>query len=221
MTTTIQLKKEEFLANKELVNYDYDFLCKLHSMFDYAEGALFNWTTCDASVHQINFHKKWLSEINPNYILEIGTYKGFYSYFVKDLLPNVKVYTFGINEESQLCVDAINKFYKENFITFFPGDSRETLTNFNNPDDIKFDVAWVDGGHSYDCAISDLINCANLGIENILIDDCDLAQVAQAVNEFLNTFFSPVEGTDEYVYVVKDQSPHERKIIFLERTLRD
>lgn len=219
MTTTIQLEKEEFLANKELANYDYDFLCKLQSMFDYGEGALFNWRSCDSAVHQINFHKKWLSEINPNYILETGTYKGFYSYFVKNLLPNVKVYTFGINEESQLCVDAINEFYNENFITFFSGDSKKTLTNFDNPDNIKFDVAWVDGGHSYDCAISDLINCANLGIEKILIDDCDLAQVAQAVDEFLNTSFSPVEGTEEYMYVIKDQSPYERKIIFMERTL--
>lgn len=214
-TKTIEITKEDFDTKPELLEYDYEFLSSLEAMFEHSEGGLFNWTTAENMVHQLNFHKKYLKEINPKYILEVGTFKGFYPYVVKKELPEVKIYTFGINEESQLCVDAINELYNEEFITFFPGDSKKTLTDFDNPEDIPFDMAWVDGGHTYDCAISDLTNCAQLGIENILLDDCDMGDVARAVNEFTNTVFS--NGEKDYSYSIEEISPHERRITYLKR----
>ena len=212
---TIEITKQDFESHSELHEYDYDFLSKLEGLFDHSEGGLFNWTAAENMLHQLRFHKKYLQKIQPKYILEIGTFKGFYSYVVKKEVPEVKVYTFGINEGSQLCVDEINKLYGENFITFFPGDSVETLTDFDNPDDIQFDMAWVDGGHSYECASSDLINCGKLGIENILIDDCDMWQVDKALREFCDMIFS--NGESEYSYSVKDYSPNERRITYLSR----
>jgi len=214
-TRTIEITKQDFESKSELLEYDYEFLSKLEGMFDHSEGGLFNWRTAENMVHQLKFHKKYLQKIQPKYILEIGTFKGFYSYVVKKEIPEVKVYTFGINEESQLCVDAINELYGENFITFFPGDSLETLTSFDNPDDIPFDMAWVDGGHSYECAISDLVNCGKLGIENILIDDCDMGQVTAALRDFCNMVFS--DNENDYSYSIKDYSPNERMITYLSR----
>lgn len=205
--------REEFTACEDLKEYDYDFLNKLYVMFLDDEGALFNWLSCGSLVNQLNFHKKWISEIKPKFVLEVGTHKGFYSYFMKKLVPDIKIHTFGINEESQLCVDEIHKFFEEEFITFYPGDSVETLTNFENTDQIKFDLAWVDGGHTYECAYSDLQNCDRLGIENILIDDCDNHDVSKALDDFIQ---SKSEG-QEYTYVSIEQDPSERNITYIKR----
>lgn len=205
--------KDEFLATEDLKDYDYDFLNKLYVMFLDDEGALFNWTTCTNLVNQLNFHKKWVDKINPKFVLETGTHKGYYSYFMKKLVPDIKIWTFGINEESQLCVDEIHKFFGEEFITFYPGDSVETLTNFENTEQIKFDLAWVDGGHYYQCAYSDLQNCARLGIENILIDDCNQHDVGNAMTNFLY----PDPPREEYNYEIVEQDPNERSITYLKR----
>lgn len=207
--------RNDFLSKDELNEYDYDFLNELYTMFDNDEGALFNWRTCDNLLEQLFFHKKWVSQINPKYVLETGTHKGYYSYFLKKLLPEVKIYTFGINPESKMCVDAIEKFFAEKFITFYSGDSRETLTNFENTEEINFDLAWVDGGHEYDVALSDLNNCARLGIENILIDDCDHSGVRGALEHFLRTIFSSDGSEEEYKYDVVESSTNERQITYL------
>lgn len=201
--------RDEFLSNEDLKDYDYDFLNKLYTIFLDDEGALFNWTTCGSLVKQLNFHKKYVNEIQPKNVLEIGTHKGYYSYFMKKLVPDIKIWTFGINEESQLCVDEIHKYFGEEFITFFPGDSVETLTNFQNADQIKFDLAWVDGGHDYGCAFSDLENCARLEIDNILIDDCDGHQVSAAVKDFIDDNISK--------YIITDVNPHERSITYIRK----
>lgn len=54
------------------------------------------------------------------------------------------------------------------------GDSRSTIPNFikNNKDD-KFDLIFIDGGHEYNVAMSDLENCRHLAHENtiVIMDD--------------------------------------------------
>ena len=85
----------------------------------------------------------------------------------------------------------------------------ETLSEFD-PEDLTFDMAWVDGGHTQDVAYSDLINCARLNIPEILIDDVDMAPVSSALNQFLSNVYENDEG--EYVYEIVEQSRSERMI---------
>jgi len=205
----LETNKQDFLSRKELEKYDYDFLNDLYIQFDYHEGCSFGWKTVDSLLSQILFHEKVIAEIKPKVVLEIGTYKSMYPYFLKKNLPDVKVHTFGINEESQKCVDLVNQYFVENFVTFYAGDSTKTLTEFE-PENITFDMAWVDGGHTYDVAYSDLINCARLEIPEILIDDVDMGDVRRALNEFLNNTYE--NDNDEYSYEVVDQSRSERMI---------
>lgn len=206
----LDTNKQDFLSRQELEKYDYDFLNELYAQFDDDEGCLFGWwENVDSLLSQILFHEKVIDEIKPKFVLEVGTYKSMYSYFLKKNLPDVKVHTFGINEESQKCVDLVNQYFDKNFVTFYVGDSTKTLTEFE-PKDITFDMAWVDGGHICDVAYSDLINCARLKISEILIDDVDMGNVSRALNKFLNNTFE--NDNDEYSYEVVDQSRSERMI---------
>ena len=205
----LQTNKEEFNSRKELEKYDYDFLNELYIQFDHGEGCSFGWTTIDALISQVTFHEKAIESIQPKLVLEVGTYKSMYSYLLKKNLPEVKVHTFGINDGSQKCVDLVNKHFDEDFVTFYLGDSVETLSEFD-PEDLTFDMAWVDGGHTYDVAYSDLINCARLDIPEILIDDVDMAPVSSALNQFLSNVYENEDG--EFTYEIVEQSKSERMI---------
>lgn len=205
----LETNKEDFLSRQELKKYDYDFLNELYIQFDHHEGCSFGWRSVDSLLAQITFHEKVINEIKPKVVLEVGTYKSMYPYFLKTNLPEVKVHTFGINEESKKCVDLVNQYFEEDFVTFYVGDSTQTLTEFD-PDDITFDVAWVDGGHTYDVAYSDLINCARLEIPEVLIDDVDMGEVRRALNDFLSNSYENENGS--YSYEIVDQSRSERMI---------
>jgi len=71
-------------------------------------------------------------------------------------------------------------------------------------------LAWVDGGHTYDVAYSDLINCARFEIPEILIDDVDMGDVRRALTQFLSNKYENENG--EYSYEIADQSKNERMI---------
>ncbi len=82
----------------------------------------------------------------------------------------------------------VNEYYGENFIDFHCGDSVEILSEYTT--DKQFDLAWVDGGHSYDVASSDLANCARLGIDTILLDDTRTYpdRVGRAMVDFISKY---------------------------------
>jgi hypothetical protein len=163
------------LFEKFLESFDYEFIEKLHSVDVSCDGSTFYYDSGDVSGDlesmrvQVLSHVQVLEELKPKRILEVGTHKAQYAYLAKKVLPEVEIVTFGIDEPSQICVDMVNEYYDNEFIEFHPGDSLETLSSYET--DKKFDLAWVDGGHSYECAFSDLENCARLGIDTILLDD--------------------------------------------------
>jgi cephalosporin hydroxylase len=178
---SLSVDKKSF--NEIFPNYDYDFLNQLFNSWDQNEGSTFGWDNMNGSFEQILMHKKVFLILKPTNIIEIGTHKGSYSYFAKMELPDCKIWTFGIDPESKHCTDLINKHFKEKFITFIEGDSKKTMPNFN--EDIKFDLAWLDGDHNYEGAISDLRQCERLNINNILVDDLSMDIVRSAVNDFV------------------------------------
>lgn len=210
----LETNKKDFISIEELKKYDYDFLNELYVQFDHHEGCSFGWTTINSLLNQVLFHEKVINELNPKNVLEVGTYKCMYPYLLKKNVLDVQVYTFGINEESQKCVDLVNKHFNENFINFYVGDSTKTLSEFE-PKDVKFDLAWVDGGHTYDVAYSDLINCARLEIPEILIDDVDMNDVKKALQKFLENTYENENG--EYHYEIIDQSNGERMITWIKK----
>ena len=54
--------------------------------------------------------------------------------------------------------------------TLIVGDSRKTIPNYlKNNKHIKFDFIFIDGGHDYEIAKSDLDNCFHLAHENTIV----------------------------------------------------
>lgn len=185
--------------NKELFgqfveSFDYEFIERLHSVDVSLDGSTFYYDSGDVSGDldsmrvQVLSHVQVLDEVKPKRILEIGTHKAQYCYLAKKVLSEVQIVTFGIDSSSQTCVDMVNEYYGENFIDFRCGDSVEILSEYTT--DKQLDLAWVDGGHSYDVASSDLANCARLGIDTILLDDTRTYpdRVGRAMVDFISKY---------------------------------
>jgi hypothetical protein len=100
------IPKNIFYYDSYYQEYDHSFLLKLALIFDNNEGSTF-YGNVDQQKIQLEFHKKCFLEINPKNILEIGTHKANYSYFAKKNCPEVKIVTFGIDPESEKCVNLV------------------------------------------------------------------------------------------------------------------
>jgi predicted O-methyltransferase YrrM len=111
---------------------------------------------------------------NISKIMEIGFNAGHSAeLFLEN--SNAYVYSFDIGTHFHQYlkygkVYINNKFPNRHTLVF--GDSMETIPRFKSKNDIKFDVIFIDGGHDYDIAYADLINCRELAhSETIVIMD--------------------------------------------------
>jgi hypothetical protein len=183
-------------------------------------GSTFHWPE-DKGEHmrmQLAFQKKVLQKVKPSVILEVGTHTAQFDYMAKTFLPKVQVHSFGLDMWSLLFVALVNDYFSEDFITFHQGDSTQTLSQFTSDEPI--DLAWVDGGHTFPVALSDLRECGQKSIPHILVDDFTLGEhgfnteVNAAVNRFVEE--SVVMKSHGYrEYEIAEVSADERGICYL------
>ncbi|HSW71925.1 MAG TPA: class I SAM-dependent methyltransferase [Chlamydiales bacterium] len=100
-----------------------------------------------------------------------------------------KYYSFDVNFISEV-VEYFRDKYKSQF-HFFQGDSLQTVPEFTRSfPTIKLDLIFIDGGHSYDQCLNDILNMQALAHENthLWIDDYLAPEVFEAVESCKKIF---------------------------------
>lgn len=161
------------------------FIKQLHEINSSQEGSLFNNDSSEILL-QTNFIQNIIAMIQPENVVEIGTNKGFFSYFVSQYNVIKHIDTFDIEIFSDEAVAMINKENRNSKIKFYHGNSKQTFTNF--VPEYQIQLAYIDGCHDYDICLCDLINCDRLEIKNILVDDYNIKSVKKAGDNFCRKF---------------------------------
>ena len=108
-------------------------------------------------------------------VMEIGFNGGHSAELFLKNNSNLSLTSFDIGDHSYVLIGKayIDKTFP-NRHTLIIGDSKMSVPNFyKNYKDIKFDFIFIDGGHDYETAKSDLENCYHLAHKDtiIAIDD--------------------------------------------------
>lgn len=111
-------------------------------------------------------------------VLEIGFNGGHSSYVFLDARPDVQVVSFDLGEHAY--VSRAKEFIDKKFPgrhELVLGDSTVTVPRYRQANsEAAFDLAFIDGGHDYDVAITDLRNCHPLVIPDGLVVMDDLLE---------------------------------------------
>ena len=131
---------------------------------------------------------------NRKSILEVGFNGGHSVALYTYSNPNLLIKSFDIchHDYTEKCANYINEFCNINF-ELIKGDSQETLKTYNS--NMKFDIIHIDGGHGYDAAKSDLIECKKF-IHNdtlLIFDDAYIENIKILLeDEIKNKFIEEV-----------------------------
>ena len=123
---------------------------------------------------QTSFLKNIVNNPSIKYVMEIGFNGGHSSELFLSSNQNIEVVSFDIGEHSyvKLGKEFIDKTYP-NRHQLIIGNSLETVPYYSNNVNKKFDVIFIDGGHIYDVAKGDIINCKKLAHDKsiVIMDD--------------------------------------------------
>lgn len=160
---------------------------------------------CSNIPEQMEYLSNLVKKNNIVNILEIGFNAGHSSSLFLNSTKDSKVVSFDIC--SHHYVDKAKKeidILYPNRHTLIRGDSTLTLPNFVT--DIKFDLIFIDGGHSEEVAMADLLNCRRLATNDtiIVLDDYvkDGVDYTVGPTKAWDTLFNinKLEKLDEIVY---------------------
>jgi len=112
------------------------------------------------------------SDKNIKNILEIGFNAGHSANLFLNTNTKCNVLSFDIGEHDYVKIGKkyIDNKYPDRHI-LISGDSTKTIPKYEM--NIKYDLIFIDGGHSYDVAKSDLLNCKRFAHKDtiVIMDD--------------------------------------------------
>lgn len=125
-------------------------------------------------VGQSNFLKNITNNKNIKNVMEIGFNGGHSAELFLSSNKNINLVSFDIGEHEyvKLGKQFIDKTYPGRHKLII-GDSLKTVPEYSKTVNKKFDLIFIDGGHDYNTAKSDLINCKNLSHDKtiVIMDD--------------------------------------------------
>jgi hypothetical protein len=152
-----------------MILFDEKVIHQLSKVQEDGYGALF-YNSEKCIKEQTNFIKEIVETVRPKRVIEIGTNKAYFDYFILTIDNNILIDTFEVWPIFQYGVDLVNSIFG-NKVTLYLGDSVKTFTKFNP--EYMVDLAFIDGDHEAKSLI-DMMNCERLKINHIIIDDCNI-----------------------------------------------
>jgi hypothetical protein len=153
----------------------YKALC---GVLESEDGNLLERTDMKTAEAQTEFLRWALNVVRPTTILEIGTNKGMFIYFVSVVARDVTIHTFDIDPACARAVDLLNSGQSNVVAVFHEGDTRATLRDA----EIEAQFAWLDGGQQGDTPLNDLMQCFRLRVPYVAIDDSAFPVVQTAID---------------------------------------
>ena len=132
-----------------------------------------NISSCQGKINDLNGLINLINKPNIN-VMEIGFNAG---HSAESFLRNKNVTLTSFDIGSHIYLLTAKEYIDLTFPnrhTLILGDSIKTIPDFiNNNKTIKFDLIFIDGGHTYECASNDLKNCFHLAHKDtiVVIDD--------------------------------------------------
>ena len=129
---------------------------------------------CSNVPPQQNTLKRLISDFNIKNILEIGFNAGHSAdLFLSNSLANVISFDYGSHTSVKFGKEYIDKKFPSRH-TLIIGDSTKTIPEYiTNNNSKTFDLIFIDGGHTYEIAMADLLNCKKLAHKDtiVIVDD--------------------------------------------------
>jgi hypothetical protein len=152
---------------------------ELCALTEYPGGNLLENTSDETAEAQTEFLRWALRLAQPASIIETGTNKGMFAYFLSQVCRGVTLHTFDVWEESAKAAAYVQNNQGNVWISFQQGDSRVTLETFG----VRAGFAWIDGDHEGNGPLSDVANCARLEVPYVAMDDANEPDVQAAIDE--------------------------------------
>lgn len=123
---------------------------------------------------QVKFLRNIVNHKSINNVMEIGFNAGHSAELFLSSNKNINLVSFDIGHHKyvNLGKEFIDKTYP-NRHTLIIGDSLSTVPQYFKKENKKFDLIFIDGGHAYDVAKGDILNCKNLAHDKtiVVLDD--------------------------------------------------
>ena len=123
---------------------------------------------------QVDFLKNIVNDKSINNVMEIGFNAGHSAELFLSSNKNINLVSFDIGDHNyvKLGKQFIDKTYPDRH-TLIIGNSLDTVPEYFKKENKKFDLIFIDGGHKYDVAKGDLLNCKNLAHDKtiVILDD--------------------------------------------------
>jgi len=194
------------------VNKDHVLIRLRDVLPESGEGSLLNNLNPWGMAEQLRFLTMWLIRIAPNCVVEVGTNRGYFGYWLCRVLSpgSFEYHTIDVAQQCSEVAEILEDEFNAK-VTFIHGDAAVvlpiTLEGLGKP----VDIGYVDGYHDYNACSGNLLDFGKANARYILLDDCaPNTQMERALNDFL--------ASNSYAILDRTDSIDDRGMVLIGRT---